>query len=112
MNDLKQHTILIRGAGEMASAVGVVLQRVGFLVILTDLPIPFAIRRTVCFSDAMLNGSAEVEGIQAVKTDFTNYLDIIRNKNIPPNRCMFKSVFFHVGLVVGKTFALHFLKKF
>ncbi|MEE8341429.1 MAG: selenium-dependent molybdenum cofactor biosynthesis protein YqeB [Candidatus Neomarinimicrobiota bacterium] len=83
MNDLKQHTILIRGAGEMASAVGVVLQRVGFLVILTDLAIPFAIRRTVCFSDAMLNESAEVEGIQAVKSDYTNYLDIIRNKNIP-----------------------------
>ncbi len=83
MNDLKKYTVLIRGAGEMASAVGVVLHRVGFPVVLTELPIPFAIRRTVCFSDAMLNGSAEVEGIQAIKTDYNNYFDIIRNRKIP-----------------------------
>ena len=83
MNDLKKYTVLIRGAGEMASAVGAVLHRVGFSVILTELPIPLAIRRTVCFSDAMLNGSAEVEGIQAIKTDYNNYFDIIRNRKIP-----------------------------
>jgi len=83
MKNLEKHTVLIRGAGEMASAVGAVLQRVGFSVILTELPIPLAIRRTVCFSDAMLDNSAEVEGIQAVKTDYNNYRDIIRNRKIP-----------------------------
>ena len=83
MNNFNKHLVLIRGAGEMASAVGVVLHRVGFPVVLTELPIPFAIRRTVCFSDAMLNGSAEVEGIQVIKTDYNNYLDIIRNRKIP-----------------------------
>ncbi len=83
MNNFNKHLVLVRGAGEMASAVGVVLHRVGFPVVLTELPIPFAIRRTVCFSDAMLNGSAEVEGIQAIKTDYNNYLDIIRNRKIP-----------------------------
>lgn len=62
---MNKQTVLIRGAGEMASAVAVVLQRVGFPVILTELPIPLAIRRTVCFSDAMLDGTAAVEGIQA-----------------------------------------------
>lgn len=70
MNIFNQSTVLIRGAGEMASAVAVVLQRVGFPVILTELPIPLAIRRTVCFSDAMLDGTAAVEGIQAVKLDY------------------------------------------
>ena len=83
MNDLKQYTVLIRGAGEMASAVAVVLHRVGFSVIMTELSIPLAIRRTVCFSDAMLNGSAEVEEIQSVRADYNNYLDILRNRNIP-----------------------------
>ena len=83
MNDLRQHLVLIRGAGEMASAVGVVLQRVGFPVILTELPIPQAIRRTVCFSDAMLNESAEVEGIQAVKADVANHLEFLMNGEIP-----------------------------
>ncbi len=83
MNDYKQHFVLIRGAGEMASAVGVILHNVGFSVILTELPIPHAIRRTVCFSDAMLNGTTKVEGVQAVKTDPNNYLDILRNRKIP-----------------------------
>jgi xanthine dehydrogenase accessory factor len=83
MNDLKQHRVLIRGAGEMASAVGVILQRVGFSVILTELPIPHAIRRTVCFSDAMLCETAEVEGIKAVKADVANYLEFLRNGAIP-----------------------------
>ena len=82
MNNLKQYTVIIRGAGEMASAVGVVLHRVGFSVIMTELPIPFAIRRTVCFSDAMSNGIAEVEGIQSVKAELNNYHDILRNRNI------------------------------
>ena len=83
MNSLKEYTVLIRGAGEMASAVGVVLHRVGFFVIMTELPVPLAIRRTVCFSDAMLNGTAEVEGIQSENADYTNYLDILNNKYIP-----------------------------
>lgn len=83
MKNLEKHTLLIRGAGEMASAVGVVLHRVGFPVVLTELPIPFAIRRTVCFSDAMLNGSAEVEGIQSVTAELDNYHDILGNRKIP-----------------------------
>ena len=83
VKSINKSIVLIRGAGELASAVGVVLHRVGFSVILTELPIPLAIRRTVCFSEAMLNGTATVEGIQAVKTDYNNYLDILRNGNIP-----------------------------
>lgn len=83
MNDLKQYTVLIRGAGEMASAVAVVLHRVGFSVVMTELPIPLAIRRTVSFSDAILDGTTQVEGIQSVRANYDNYFDILRNKNIP-----------------------------
>jgi xanthine dehydrogenase accessory factor len=83
MNNLKEYTVIIRGAGEMASAVGVVLHRVGFSVIMTELEVPLAIRRTVCFSDTMLKGTAEVDGIRSDKADYTNYLGILRNGNIP-----------------------------
>lgn len=83
VKSINKFIVLIRGAGEMASAVAVVLHRVGFSVVMTELSIPLAIRRTVCFSDAMLNGTAGVEGIQAVKADYNNYLDILRNGNIP-----------------------------
>ena len=64
MESVVKNIVLIRGAGEMASAVAVVLHRVGFSVVMTELSIPLAIRRTVCFSDAILNGITEVEGIK------------------------------------------------
>ncbi len=83
MKNLEKYTVLIRGAGEMASAVAVILHRVGFTVVMTELPIPRAIRRTVSFSDAILNGTTEVEGIQSFKADYNSYVDIIRNGNIP-----------------------------
>ena len=89
MKGLEKHTVLIRGAGELASAVGVVLKRVGFPVILTELPIPLAIRRTVSFSDAILEGAVQVEEIKAVFQPYEGlkpsqgYIDILRNRNIP-----------------------------
>ncbi len=74
MIDIGKHKALIRGAGELASAVAVTLHRVGFKVIMTELPVPLAIRRTVSFSDAMLNGFSEVEEVQSIKADLKNYL--------------------------------------
>ena len=55
----------IRGAGDIASGVASRLYRSGFRVFMTDLPQPTAIRRTVCFSEAIAEGSACVEGIRA-----------------------------------------------
>ena len=83
MINLKKNIVLIRGAGEMASAVAVVLHRVGVSVIMTELSIPLAIRRTVAFSDAILDGTTQVEGILSVRSDNKNYLEIIKNGNIP-----------------------------
>ena len=45
--------VLIRGAGDLASGVSLRLHRAGFPVVMTDLPKPTAIRRTVCFSQAI-----------------------------------------------------------
>jgi len=80
---MNNQTVLIRGAGEMASAVAVSLNNGGYNVILTELAVPLAIRRTVCFSDAMLNGLYKVEGITAVNADISNYINILGNGNIP-----------------------------
>ncbi len=57
----------IRGAGDIASGVAVRLHRSGFSVVMTDLPFPTAIRRTVCFSEAILHGSASIENIRALR---------------------------------------------
>lgn len=57
--------ILIRGAGDIASGIAVRLYRCGFTLAMTDLQKPTSIRRTVCFSEAILHGSCTVEGITA-----------------------------------------------
>ena len=57
--------ILIRGAGDIASGIAVRLYRCGFTLAMTDLKKPTSIRRTVCFSEAIIHGSCTVEGITA-----------------------------------------------
>ena len=57
--------VLIKGAGDLASGVASRLYRSGFSVVMTDLPQPTAIRRTVSFCEAIPEGSMQVEGIVA-----------------------------------------------
>jgi len=82
-NNLNNSKILIRGAGELASAIGLTLHRVGFKVIMTDLPIPQAIRRSVCFSEAIFNNQSTVEEIMAEKSDANYFYDVLKKRNIP-----------------------------
>lgn len=58
--------VLIRGAGDLASGVALRLCRAGLAVVMTDLPQPTAIRRTVCFSQAIRFGETTVEDVTAV----------------------------------------------
>ena len=56
--------VLIRGAGDIATGIALRLCRARLQVVMTDLASPTAIRRTVCFSQAIVYGTAEVEGIR------------------------------------------------
>jgi xanthine dehydrogenase accessory factor len=73
-------TVWIRGAGELASATAHCLHGIGFQVVLSDLAVPLAIRRTVSFSEAMIHGTADVEGTQAVRCEFNDVLEV-RSQN-------------------------------
>ena len=57
--------IVIKGAGDLASGVAVRLAHCGFAIVMTDLPHPTSIRRTVCFSEAILKGTFTVENVTA-----------------------------------------------
>ena len=58
---------VIRGAGDLASGIALRLRRAGLQVVMTDLPHPTAIRRTVAFSEALRTGGpAAVEEVTAV----------------------------------------------
>ena len=64
--DLSGLTILIRGAGEMASGVAWRLFQSHFQVLLTEIPQPLAVRRGVSFCEAVYEGRQSVEGVEAV----------------------------------------------
>jgi len=60
------HVVMVRGGGDVGSGVIVRLYRAGFRVIFTEIERPVSVRRRVCFSEAVYDGRAMVEGISAV----------------------------------------------
>lgn len=61
--------VIIRGAGDIATGIALRLHRAGFQIIMTDLPQPTSIRRTVCFSEALRLGEVLVEDVRARRAD-------------------------------------------
>jgi xanthine dehydrogenase accessory factor len=60
------YRLLIRGAGELASATAQHLFSQGFTrILMLERRYPKAIRRQVCFSEAILDGSQTIQGIRA-----------------------------------------------
>ena len=57
--------VVVKGAGDLATGTALRLHRAGFRVVMTELPRPTAIRRTVCFSQAVPLGSCRVEDVTA-----------------------------------------------
>ena len=57
--------IWVRGAGDIATGIAFRLYQSGFSVVMSDLPQPTSIRRTICFSEAIVNGETRVEDITA-----------------------------------------------
>ena len=62
--------VVIRGAGDLATGIALRLWRAHIRVVMTDIDRPTAIRRTVCFSQAIVHGETTVEDVtaQAAKT--------------------------------------------
>ena len=76
--------VLIRGAGDLASGIALRLFHAKMEVVMTDLPHPTAIRRTVCFSQAILFGTMTVEDVTAVFAETSEAaVSILKEKKIP-----------------------------
>jgi xanthine dehydrogenase accessory factor len=75
--------VVIKGAGDIATGIAHRLFRSGFRVVMTDLPRPTAIRRTVAFATAIFEGGVEVEGVEAVCTDPAGALEAVESRRIP-----------------------------
>lgn len=61
----QKHLIVIKGAGDLASGVAYRLKRAGFPLLMTELPAPLFVRRTVSFGEAVYSGEIMIEGITA-----------------------------------------------
>ena len=76
--------VLIRGAGDLATGIALRLFRSGMKVAMTDIPQPTAIRRTVCFSQAIVHGEMTVEDIKAVRASSAEEIPLLMEQHVIP----------------------------
>jgi len=75
--------VVIRGGGDIATGVALRLYRSGMEVVICEAPVPTSIRRTVCFSEAVRLGAAEVEGVTARLADLEEVPGLLEQGAIP-----------------------------
>ena len=68
----------------MAAGTACRLVRSGFRVLLTEIKSPLAVRRAVAFSEAVYDGSAEVEGITAILISSVDRVEQIWSEGLVP----------------------------
>ncbi|HET8569832.1 MAG TPA: selenium-dependent molybdenum cofactor biosynthesis protein YqeB [Candidatus Limnocylindria bacterium] len=61
--------IVVKGAGDLASGVAYRLFRAGFRPVMTEVPAPTVVRRSVAFAQAVFDGTAVVEGVRSRLVD-------------------------------------------
>lgn len=61
--------VVVRGGGDLATGVVWRLHRAGFDVLVTELPDPLTVRRTVAVSSAVRDGVVDIEGLVARRVD-------------------------------------------
>src|SRR6267154_381398 len=74
MIEAEHSPVLVRGVGDVGSAVAAVLFRAGYAVALHDEPVPAAPRRGMAFADAVFDGSATLGGLTAVRINTASEL--------------------------------------
>lgn len=75
--------IIVRGAGDLATATIIRLHNSGFHVIALEVEKPTVIRRTVSFAQAMFDGFAVVEGVKAVRCEASDVMAVLNQGMIP-----------------------------
>lgn len=76
--------LVIRGGGDLASGAAYRLFRAGLRPIITELPQPLAVRRSVSFSESIFTGYITIEGVTGRNArDLDHALEITRQNEIP-----------------------------
>ena len=66
--------VLVRGIGDIGSAVAHYLLRAGYGVVIHDSPKPTTTRRGMAFADAAFDGRAVLDGVEAVRADDLDHI--------------------------------------
>jgi xanthine dehydrogenase accessory factor len=82
---LNKLSILIKGAGEMASGIAWRLHKAGFTnIVMLETDTPLAVRRRVSFCEAVYDGRITVDGVTSILTTSDNEINnALQNKQIP-----------------------------
>jgi len=78
------HTVIVRGGGDLGTGVVARLRRAGFPVIVTELANPLTVRRSVAVSSAVLDGDITVEDIYARRVETTLYAQELAQQGSVP----------------------------
>ena len=76
--------VIIRGAGDLATGIALRLKRAHISVIMTDIPAPTAIRRTVAFSQAIVLGETKVEDVTARRAETPDQAEALLAQGLIP----------------------------
>ena len=79
----RDRLVVIRGAGDLATAVGIRLHKAGFSVVHLEVAQPTVIRTTVSFATAMFDGTTTVEGVTARKCEIADVFHVLDDGEIP-----------------------------
>lgn len=66
---MKRGIVLVRGGGDLASGVVLRLTRAGLRILVTELPHPLVVRRSVAFAEAVHRGRTYVEEVLGQRVD-------------------------------------------
>jgi xanthine dehydrogenase accessory factor len=77
--------VLVRGSGDIGSAVAHVLFQAGYAAAIHDIPQPTATRRKMAFTDAIFDGRAWLEGVEARRVDnLVQLLELLTARQVIP----------------------------
>ena len=81
---MENRLIIVRGGGDIASGAIEKLHRCGFDVLILEIEKPSAIRRAVCYGEAVYEGEMLVENIKSKKiTDLSEIENLFKERIIP-----------------------------
>lgn len=92
--DKRNVPVLVRGVGDVGSAVAVLLFRAGYPVVLHDDSEPTTSRRGMAFTNAVFDGTAMLDGVAARRVDLLVSLNdaMIAREAVPVTTAPFQAV--------------------